>query len=305
LGGRDTVKILFATNTKNTLYLVSETGDAVAIPIHTLPQCDKPGEGIPCEKLSPLKDGRKLVAAFTLSPLETKSSKGYIFTVTHAGMVKKTSLTELPGPSAQTFTLVKVNKGDRLGWVHLTDGKSQIFILTANGMAIYFPESEVRAMGLVAAGVMGIKLQEADQVIGSELLPANGEVFMLASDGTAKRVRADQYPLQARYGQGVISWKLPRGVHAVGIAAAKSTTRIIVTLAELADKTLRVDQAPLQNRTARGKSVVELKASDRVTGLVVPRELAPQRRRTSSSKVEEPAPPKVRNTGRKSAGKPS
>jgi DNA gyrase subunit A len=305
LGGRDSVKILFATNSKNTLYLVSETGEAAAIPIHTLPQCEKPGEGTPCERLSPLKDGRNLVAAFTLAPMDAKLSKGYILTVTQGGMVKKTALSELPGPAAQTFTLAKVNSGDRLGWVHLTDGKVQLFLLTANGMAIYFSESEVRAMGLVAAGVMGIKLQATDRVIGSELLPANGEVFMIASDGTAKRVRAEQYPLQARYGQGVISWKLPRGVHAVGITAAKSTNRIIINLAELADKTLRIDQAPLQNRTARGKSVVDLKTSDRVTGLVVPRELAPQRRRTSASKVEEPATPKERNTRRKSAGKPS
>src|SRR3989304_4365634 len=75
------------------------------------------------------------------------------------GMVKNSLITELPGPSSQTFILVRVNEGDRLGWVGLTDGKKKdILLVTSNGMAIRFKEDDVRPMGLVAAGGNGIKL---------------------------------------------------------------------------------------------------------------------------------------------------
>ena len=85
-------------------------------------------------------------------------------------MLKKTAIEELPGPTGHRFTLVKVNEDDKLGWVRLTDGKAEILLATANGMSIRFHEDQVRPMGLVAAGVVGIKLGTDDQVIGMEII---------------------------------------------------------------------------------------------------------------------------------------
>ena len=103
-------------------------------------------------------------------------------------MVKKSAFEELPGPTAQPFVFVKINQDDRLGWVTLTDGKSDILLATQYGMAIRFSEDDVRPMGLVAAGVMGIKLQAGDGVVGLQLVPKRGEILMVASDGSGKRV---------------------------------------------------------------------------------------------------------------------
>ena len=70
-------------------------------------------------------------------------------------------------------------------------------------MAIRFKEDDVRPMGLVAAGVNGIKLDDKDEVVGVEILPAEGEIFLLTSDGKAKRVDEKEFPTQGRYGKGV------------------------------------------------------------------------------------------------------
>ena len=87
-------------------------------------------------------------------------------------MVKKSLVSELPGPSSQTFVLVRVNEGDRLISVGLTDGRTKdILLATAQGMAIRFKEDDVRPMGLVAAGVNGMKLDDKDEVVGVEILP--------------------------------------------------------------------------------------------------------------------------------------
>ncbi|HZD55828.1 MAG TPA: DNA gyrase subunit A [Anaerolineales bacterium] len=271
--GNDIAKLLIRVNTRDTLYLISETGEAAAIPIHTLPTAEKPSEGMPLHKVSPLGERERLAAICSAPPRDERAEGWYALTVTRQGMVKKSALEELPGPSAQPFIFTRVNEGDRLGWVTFTDGKSDILLASAEGMAIRFSEEEVRPMGLVAAGVMGIKLKKGEAVVGVVIPPKRGDVFMIASDGTGKRVSVSQFPRQGRYGQGVIAWRLPRKVQVVGIATGRGTTRVTLHLAELAPKSARMDEAVRQGRAARGKQVQELKAGDQVVDLTVPWEV--------------------------------
>ena len=145
-----------------------------------------------------------------------------MITATKLGMIKKSLISELPGPSSQTFVLVRVNEGDRLIEVGLTDNKTKdILLVTAQGMAIRFKEEEVRPMGLVAAGVNGMKLDDKDEVVGMEILPADGEIFLITSEGKAKRLEQKEFPVQGRYGKGVIAWDLPDKVRLAGVVADK------------------------------------------------------------------------------------
>ncbi len=291
-------RFLLQVNTRDTLFLVSEKGEAAGIPVQTLPEAATPQEGAPLHKVSALAEGDKLAALFTLPPKEERLEGWYVLTATQAGMLKKTALEELPGPTGHSFTLVKVNEDDQLGWVRLTDGKADVLLVTADGMAIRFHEDEVRPMGLVAAGVGGIKLGARDLVIGMELIPHRGEILLVASDGKAKRVATDQFPRQGRYGQGVIAWKLPRTAGLVGIAAGKGSQRVTLLLDKLAPKAMRLDEAPLQTRVASGKSVMDLKAGYQVVGVstswVVPRPIAGEKEPSDEAMeaIEEPeAPP--------------
>ena len=184
-------------------------------------------------------------------------------------MIKKSAISELPGPSAQTFKLANVNDGDSLGWVVLTDGGKELLLATAQGMTIRFNEEEVRPMGLAAAGVNGIKLGVGDVVVGAEVLPVEGEILLVASDGKAKRVEQKDFPLQGRYGKGVIGWELPARVTLAGLAAGKKNDIVTLHLAKAAPKMTRLDAAPLRKRSAlRGEAVVEVKAGDVIVGVV-------------------------------------
>jgi len=277
LSGSEAPQLLVRANATDTLYIVSRRGLAAAVAIHTLPEGEKPSEGNPYNKISPLQADELPVAAFALpSKRSDKSNKGdlidladcFVLTVTKGGLVKKSAIGELPGPSAQTFRLANVNDGDTLGWAVLTDGKKEILLATAQGMAIRFGEEEVRPMGLATAGVNGIKLGIGDEVIGCQILPTIGEIFFLASDGKAKRVGQKDFPAQGRYGKGVIAWELPQRVALAGLASGKPNTIVTIHLAKAAPKMTRLDAAPLRKRTAmRGERVVEVKAGDAVLGL--------------------------------------
>ena len=261
--------MLAECNTRHTLYLVNDQGEAAAIAIQAVPETEVPADGIPFNKISPLKESDVLRAVFSLPSRAERSEEGYLVTATRQGMVKKSSLAELPGPSAHAFTLVRVNEGDALGWLRITDGTQEIMLLTENGMAIRFSEDEVRPMGLVAAGVLGIKLTADDRVCGMESLPQPGEVVIITSDGSAKRIAVDQFPIQGRYGQGVIAWKLAGGVKTAGLVIGKGNVRITLHLSKQAPKSMRIDQAPYATRAGRGKAVLDLDPKDQVRYLTV------------------------------------
>ena len=278
LTGKDTPTWLIQANTRDTLYLVCEQGEAAALPMHAIPESDAPSEGIPLEKVSALREQNKLAAVYAMPPRpsrEAEADSRYILTATRQGMVKKSPVSDLPGPSAGLFTLVKVNSGDQLGWLEISNGQNDVLLFTAQGMAIRFTEDAVRPMGLVAAGVTGLKLAQGDAVVGMDLLPQQGEVFLIASDGSAKRIPTDQFPRQGRYGQGVVGWKLPPNVQVVGMTIGLGGQRAILHLEKQAARIIQLEDTPLQTRVARGKMIPDIKSSGQVMRLTPSWETAP------------------------------
>ena len=266
--GNDAPRWLVKANTTDTLYLVSRSGNTAAIAVHTLPQTDRLGDGTAWHKLSPLRESDSLAAAFCLpADRSTLPEETYVFTVSRGGMVKKSLASELPGPSAGTFTLVKANAGDSIGWVMLTDGSKDILLAVSSGFTIRFKEGDVRPMGLIAVGVNGVKLGVGDEVTGAEVMPDKKEsVFLITSDGKAKRVPVSDFPTQGRYGRGVIGWSLPKGVTLAGLATGKPNHLATVHLLKMAPKSTRLDAGPVRKRAAvRGDQAVEVKPGDTIT----------------------------------------
>ncbi len=269
LSGTEAPKLLVKANATDTLYLVSGRGLAAAVAVHTLPETEKLADGNPFNKQSPLQGDEIPQAAFSLPARRSElSEETTLLTVTRGGMIKKSLVSDLPGPSAQTFRLVNVNDSDTLGWVALTDGNKEVMLATSLGMAIRFSEQDVRQMGLAAAGVNGIKLGVGDEVIGLQVLPGTGDLFLIGSDGKGKRVAVADFPAQGRYGKGVIAWELARGIKLAGLAMGKPNAVVTLHLLKAAAKMARLDEAKLRKRSAtRGETVVEVKAGDMLLGL--------------------------------------
>ena len=270
--GHDAPRWLVKATTADTIYFVSKLGKAAAVAVQLLPQSEKLGGGAPYHRVSPLTETDTLAAVFTLPARRADYPEGTcIVTATRYGMIKKTLISDLPGPSAQTFTLLRVNEGDVLVSTGLTDGKKKSLLLaSAEGMAIKFTEEDVRPMGPVAAGVSGIKLEDKDEVIGMEILPSEGEIFLLASDGKAKRLEHSEFPEQGRYGKGVRVWSLPAKVRLAGLGGGKPHHTGTIHLNKGAAKSTRLDAAAIRKReSSKGDVVVELKPGEEVVGFTL------------------------------------
>ncbi|MEW6400389.1 MAG: DNA gyrase subunit A [Chloroflexota bacterium] len=269
--GNDAPRWLVKATTTDTVYFVSKLGKAAAVAAHLIPEAAKLSGGSMFHRVSPLTDTDTLSAVFALPASKSElGEETSVLTVSRYGMVKKSLTNELPGPSSQAFTLVRVNEGDIVLSVALTDGKKDILLATAQGMGIRFKEDEVRPMGLVAAGVNGIKLDDKDEVTGVEILPAEGEIFVVTSDGKAKRVDQKDFPVQGRYGKGVIVWDLPEKVKIAGIASGKPNHMATIHLTKGAAKSTRLDAAGVRKRAStKGDLVAEVKPGEEITSVVV------------------------------------
>lgn len=259
---------LVRVGSRDTLYLAAENGEAAALPVHAVPETNRPEEGAPFYKLSALNESHRLAAVFALPP-EGRSARdaeapetgapGFILTVTRAGMVKKSALEELPGPSASCFTLVRINPGDRLGWARLTTGRDDLLLAADNGMAIRFSENEVRPMGLAAAGVMGMKLPAGSQVVGVGVVELGDQLALLISGGRARRTPLDEFPRQGRYGQGVQAWKPLPGERVAAAALVRGDEPLVVHPSEGEAVRILAKDLPRQNRLGRGAALAILK----------------------------------------------
>ncbi len=270
--GHDAPRWLVKASTTDTIIFVAKSGRAAAVAVHIIPQAEKLTEGSLFYKVAPLQEADSLAAVFALparkSALPEETS---VITCTRFGMIKKSLITELPGPSAQAFVLVRVNEGDRLISVGLTDNKKkEILLVTALGMAIRFKEDDVRPMGLVAAGVNGMKLDDKDEVVSMEILPAEGEILLLTNSGKAKRVDQKDFPAQGRYGKGVIAWEISSKEKLVGAVSGKPNHMATIHLSKGAPKSTRLDAIAVRKRAAtKGDHVVELKPGEEAVSVNV------------------------------------
>nr|NLD41436.1 DNA gyrase subunit A [Actinomycetales bacterium] len=268
---QDVPVALVAASTRQSLYLFTSSGAAVAYPIHQLPEGTAwEGEGAHVADLTALGRQDRVVAA--LAPPRAQEAEGFLFLTTRGGVVKRIALSDLPGVSTEAFTVMGLN-GDELGWVAVTSGEQEVVLFSAGGQAIRFKEDEVRPMGLAAGGVMGMKLKDdGDRVTGFAVVRSRSDLLTVASDGKAKRSPLSEYPTQGRHGQGVIAAKLggPNVILAGGGVVQAGDPIILVTVKGGA-KAISARNAPRAGRTTVGEEIISLRPGDAVGGVLTPR----------------------------------
>jgi len=267
--GIDAPKMVLRTSTDQTLYIVDEKGETAALNVHAIPVADEPERGTLISAITPFSSDAKLKEIFS-APLNRTEDDGFVMSVSRQGMVKRSLLSDLPGPSASLFTLTRINADDSLVTLLFTKGEEDVILITKNGMGIRFSEEEARPMGLVAAGVSGIKLRDDDEVIGADVASRKGDLLIVTNRGNAKRISPDEFPVQGRYGYGVIAWKLPGQERIIGAMVGLLTYNGVLHFKGAASRLIRVTDAPNSKRTSKGNTVIDVKKDDEILEMSVP-----------------------------------
>jgi len=262
---------IVGASTRDTLYLLTADGRAAAVPVHQLAEGRVwEGAGAHYATITPLSHQDSVVAILSLPA--SMSDKEYVCLATRRGMVKRVALADLPGVSAELSVVVGLGEDDSLVSAALTTGQNEIMLTTSGGQAIRFKESEVRPMGLLARGVLGIKFgTRGDFVVSLDVMQPRSDLFVIGNDGRAKRTSLAEYPTQGRHGQGVIATRFSGpDMMLAGACVVRANDSVIVITEKGAAKTTRAKNAPRKGRAALGKEMIALRKQDTVIGVFVP-----------------------------------
>ncbi len=197
----DYVEDLFVAWNHSYLLFFTNLGRVHWLKTFRIPESSRHSRGVPIVNLLPgLQDDEYVVAFRSVKEFDDDH---YLFFATKKGKVKKTVLSAYSRPRVTGIYATKIEEGDQLVAVRLSDGDQDVLLATKNGQTIRFLESDVRPMGRVAAGVRGIKLREGDEVVSMALVKEGTDVLTVTQNGYGKRTQVDEYRLIKRGGYGV------------------------------------------------------------------------------------------------------
>jgi DNA gyrase subunit A len=145
----------------------------------------------------------------TMLSMDDMSKYKFLVMVTDHGTIKKTALEDFANVRRSGLIALKLKSDDMLEWVRPSTGKDDIFLVTSEGQAIRFKESQVRAMGRTASGVHGMRIKSSDKIVGMDIVAPELvskkvlELFVLSQNGLGKRTPVDEYKVQGRGGSGI------------------------------------------------------------------------------------------------------
>ena len=269
----DFVAHLFTASTHSYIMVFTEQGKAYWLKVYQVPQAGPASRGKAIANLLERLDREEKVAA--ILPVSEFSDKQFLVFATEQGLVKKTPLMDFSRPTIAGIIAIKVQEGDRLLSVKLTDGNQNIFLGTYLGKSIRFPEKQCRAMGRNTRGVKGIRLAEADVVVGVDVVGEAGAMLTVTENGYGKRTDVNKYRTQNRGGKGLIDIKTsPRNGPVVGQKLVDEDGEVMVITS--AGKLIRTSAKGIkvQSRNTQGVKVISLGEGDRVVSVARLREAA-------------------------------
>jgi DNA gyrase subunit A len=263
----DMVNHLFVASTHSFLMIFSDRGRAYWLKVHEIPDVGADGRGKSIANLVQMESGEKIASMISLRQFDDTH---FIMMGTRKGTVKKTELSAFSNPRAGGIIAMGIEDDDAVMSVQLSDGQSEVFIGSRDGMAIRFPEDDVRSMGRTAYGVRGIQLREGDEVVAMEVVKPGGTLLTVTEQGYGKQTNLVEYRVQGRGGYGLKNIEITdKNGPVVSIAQVSEDQELLVITEQ--GKMLRtpVNQIRTIGRATQGVRLMDLEAPDKVVSIAL------------------------------------
>ena len=263
----DFVKQIFTASTHDTLLFFTNKGKVYRLRGYEIPEAGRTARGTAIVNLLSVDRGEKVSAVITLSNF---AEGKYLLMATKNGTIKKTPLNEYNSVRKSGLQAITLKENDELIDVRMTDGQDNVVLVTHQGLCITFKEDDVRPMGRVTQGVIGIKLNEGDEVIGMEPIIEGSKATLLAitENGFGKRTELDEYRVQARGGKGVLTYKItPKTGKIVGIRIATGNEDVMLITNTGTIIRLKVKDISVLGRSTQGVTLMRTKDDCKVVSI--------------------------------------
>ena len=269
----DFVKQIFTASTHDTILFFSNKGKLYRLRGYEIPEAGRTAKGTAIVNLLRLDNGEKISAVI---PISNFAEGKYLLMATKSGLIKKTALGEYHSARKTGLLAITLKEDDELIDVRLTDGEDNVVLVTKRGLSITFNEKDVRPVGRSAQGVIGIRLDDNDDVIGMESIVGGSKSTLLAitENGFGKRTDLEEYRVQNRGGKGVITYKVtPKTGNIVGIRIANSDDDVMMITDTGTIIRLKVEEISILGRATQGVTLMRTNDGGKVVSIeTIPRE---------------------------------
>ena len=265
----DFVSHIFVADTKTMLLFFTDKGKLFWVKVHKLPQGSRTSKGKAIANVISLAPKEKVQA---ILPVEEFSEDKYVVMLTEKGIIKKTGLDAFSNPRPSGIIALTTDLEDQVIDAQISNGKSDIFIATREGMSIRFDEGDVRPMGRAARGVKGVTLAKTDAVVGLEILDkaSNATILMVTENGFGKRTPIEEYRTQSRGGSGIITQKTTDKVgNVIGTRSVLDTDEVMITTDKGQVIRMVCSDISIVGRNTQGVKLINLNEDEKVTGLAL------------------------------------
>lgn len=264
----DYVTDIFTASTKTTLLVFTDKGRVYWCKVHRLPPGTRTSKGKAIANVVQLANNEKVMA---ILPIEEYSENKYVVMVTEKGVIKKTSLDAFSNQRTAGIIALTTDLDDRVIDAKISDGTSDIFLATREGMSIRFNEDDVRPMGRTARGVRGMTLAKNDIVVGMEVIEKNSKhsILMVTESGYGKRTDFSEYRVQSRGGVGIITQKTTDKVgNVVGTRKVIDNQELILSTDKGQVIRMKISDISLLGRNTQGVRLINLdEKEEKVSGI--------------------------------------
>lgn len=224
----DYIQDLFMTTSHHFLTFFTNTGRAYKLKAYEIPEAGRTSRGTAIINLLQLQPGEKITAVI---PIDAKkiADKDNMFMTTRKGIVKKTPIREFANIRKTGIQAINMRDDDELIEVKLTDSQCDIILVTKLGQCIRFKETDVRATGRSAMGVIGMNLLDEDEIVGMQIDKQGDSLLIVSENGLGKRTDIDEFAVQHRGGKGVKCYKINEKTgNVIGVKAVDDTREVML-----------------------------------------------------------------------------
>ena len=268
----DFVEHLYTATTHDYLMFFTQSGRCYVERVFELPEGSRASKGRSIANFLQLRPDEKIAATIRITGRKTDedtfTDKLNIVFATRSGIVKKSNLRDFKNIRKGGLIAIKIEEGDALITANVTDGNSEMVLISRQGMSIRFSEEEVKTQSRDTIGVWGIRLEEGDKVVAAVLVNKDCTLLVAGENGVGKRTPFEDYRLQGRGGKGIITMKTgdKTGEVAGALAVRESDELMLITTKGKMVRT-RVRQIREAGRNTMGVKLIDLKAGSKLQAI--------------------------------------
>jgi DNA gyrase subunit A len=248
------------------ILVFTEKGRMFWIKVYDLPEGDAAGRGKPINRLIGIEEREKVCSVINVKDFPADQ---YVMLFSRKGYVKKTSLSAFSKPRVTGIIAADVPEGDYLFEAQITNGDNEIILGTNLGKSLKFHESDIREMGRGARGVIGIRLEKHDFLVGADIIGKDVKyILTVTENGYGKKSDLDLYRLQSRGGKGLINIRINEKLgKVIGLVTLGESDEILLSSERGIINKQSSSRIRSQGRATQGVKIINLREGDRLVSL--------------------------------------